>query len=42
MGYYDSLKEEIDTIRFEDIENKNTKELLKKLKSLRVTVSETK
>ena len=40
MGYYDSLKEEIDTIKFEDIENKNTKELLKKLQSLRVTASE--
>jgi len=40
MSYYDSLKEEINTIKFEDIEEKNTKELLSKLHSLRITASE--
>lgn len=40
MGYYDSLKEEIDLIRFSEIEKKSTKELISKLQSLRKTAKE--
>lgn len=40
MGYYLALIQEINSIRFEDIEKKSTKELLAKLQSLRITASE--
>ena len=40
MAYYSDLLHELKTIKFEDIEKKNTRELISKLQSLRITAAE--